>query len=149
MQCLIRGLHYLTRHFPNECYYWENPNTSTTRKVPFELTPDLYPYIIVNIGSGVSILLVNSATQFKRIGGTSVGGGTFLGLCSLLAGTKSFDEAIALAERGDSNRVDKLVRDIYGGDYTQFGLSGDTVASRYMYALLCSKHQSGMAQLMG
>ena len=131
MQCLIRGLHYLTRHFPDECYYWENPNQPSTRKVPFELTPDLYPYIIVNIGSGVSILLVNSATDFKRIGGTSVGGGTFLGLSALLAGTQSFEEAIALAEKGDSNRVDKLVRDIYGGDYAQFGLSGDVVASRY------------------
>ena len=132
MQCLIRGLHYLTRHFPNECYYWESPNEPTARKMPFELVPDLYPYIIVNIGSGVSILLVHSATEFKRVGGTSVGGGTFLGLSALLAGTESFDEAIALAEKGDSNRVDKLVRDIYGGDYTQLGLSGDLVASRYM-----------------
>ena len=66
------------------------------------------------------------------MGGTSVGGGTFLGLSALLAGTQSFDEAIALAEKGDSNRVDKLVRDIYGGDYTQLGLAGDLVASRYV-----------------
>ena len=82
---------------------------------------------------------MNSATDFQRIGGTSVGGGTFLGLCALLAGTESFEEAITLAEKGDSNRVDKLVRDIFGGDYTQFGLSGDVVAARYiiMIYLLC------------
>ena len=131
MTCLIRGLHYLSRHYPNECYYWENPNTPEAKKVPFQLGPDPYPYIIVNIGSGVSILRVESATTFKRIGGTSVGGGTFLGLCAMLAGTESFEDAIALAERGDSNRVDKLVKDIYGGDYTLLGLSGDVVASRY------------------
>lgn len=59
-----------------------------------------------------------------------VGGGTFLGLCAMLAGTDSFDKAIELAERGDSNRVDKLVQDIYGGSYDRFGLSGDVVASR-------------------
>jgi len=27
--------------------------------------------------------------------------------------------------------VDKLVKDIYGGDYGPFGLPGDLVASRY------------------
>ena len=68
--------------------------------------------------------------QFQRIGGTSVGGGTFTGLCSLLAGVDSFEEAIILAEGGDSSRVDKLVRDIYGGDYEKFNLRGDVVASR-------------------
>lgn len=59
-----------------------------------------------------------------------VGGGTFLGLCAMLTGTDSFEKAIELAERGDSNQVDKLVQDIYGGDYAKLGLSGDVVASR-------------------
>ena len=59
-----------------------------------------------------------------------MGGGTFTGLCSLLAGVDSFEEAILLAEEGDSSRVDKLVRDIYGGDYEKFNLRGDVVASR-------------------
>ena len=48
----------------------------------------------------------------------------------MLTGTDSFEEAIELAEKGDSNRVDKLVQDIYGRDYGKFGLSGDVVASR-------------------
>ena len=133
MQSLISGLHYLCCHCSDECYYWENPNSEQSRRVPFQLGPDPYPYIIVNIGSGVSILRVDSATQFKRIGGTSVGGGTFTGLCSLLAEANSFEEAITLAEKGDSHRVDKLVRDIYGGDYERYGLGGDIVASRYIH----------------
>jgi len=138
MSCLIRGLHYLCRHYPNECYYWKHPKVhNEARKVPFQLGPNPYPYIIVNIGSGVSILLVNSAKDFKRIGGTSVGGGTFVGLCSLLAGAKSFEEAISLAEKGDSTRVDKLVRDIYGGGYEKYGLGGDVVASRYAHCVSC------------
>ena len=73
MECLIRGVHFLTEHCPDECYYWKDPKTENTHKVPIHLWPNPYPYIIVNIGSGVSILLVESATSFHRIGGTSVG----------------------------------------------------------------------------
>lgn len=60
----------------------------------------------------------------------SLGGGTFLGLCSLLTGCESFEEALEMAAKGDSTQADKLVRDIYGGDYERFGLPGWAVASR-------------------
>jgi pantothenate kinase len=61
----------------------------------------------------------------------SLGGGTFLGLCCLLTGCQTYEEAIALAAKGDSSNVDKKVRDIYGGDYGRFGLDGDVVASSF------------------
>ena len=51
----------------------------------------------------------------------SLGGGTFFGLCCLLTGCTTFEEALEMASRGDSTKVDKLVRDIYGGDYERFG----------------------------
>lgn len=60
----------------------------------------------------------------------SLGGGTFLGLCCLLTGCESFEEALEMASKGDSTQADKLVRDIYGGDYERFGLPGWAVASR-------------------
>lgn len=60
----------------------------------------------------------------------SLGGGTFLGLCSLLTGCESFEEALEMASKGDSTQADRLVRDIYGGDYERFGLPGWAVASR-------------------
>lgn len=66
-----------------------------------------------------------------------MGGGTFLGLCCLLTGCNTFEEAIQLATKGDNRKVDKLVRDIYGGDYDRFGLTGDLVASRLV--TLCSE----------
>lgn len=47
---------------------------------------------------------------------------------------KSFiasDAAIQLATKGDHTKVDKLVRDIYGGDYERFGLPGSLVASSF------------------
>ena len=34
-----------------------------------------------------------------------------------------------MATRGDNTSVDKLVRDIYGGDYEKYCLSGELVAS--------------------
>ena len=132
--CLTRGIEYLNSHFPNECIYFANSNSSgfgATKQV-FDFQHPIYPYIITNIGSGVSILLVRSQKDITRIGGTSVGGGTFQGLCALLNGIDSFDKSLAMAERGDSTKVDKLVRDIYGGDYEKFGLSGDLVASRWV-----------------
>lgn len=92
-----------------------------------------YPYILVNIGSGVSVLLVTSEKDYKRVSGTSIGGGTFLGLCCLLTGCSTYEEAIELATRGDSTKVDKLVRDIYGGDYSRFNLPGHIVASSFGY----------------
>jgi len=60
----------------------------------------------------------------------SLGGGTFLGLCCLLTDCETFEDAITLASQGDSTSVDKLVKDIYGGDYQRFGLPGNIVASR-------------------
>ena len=53
-----------------------------------------------------------------------------MGLCCLLTECNTFEEAIELAEKGDSRKVDKLVKDIYGGDYDRFGLPGELVASR-------------------
>ena len=68
---------------------------------------------------------MRSPNDFQRVSGTSLGGGTFLGLCSLLTGCQTFDEALELADKGDSTNVDKLVRDIYGGDYSKFNLPGE------------------------
>nr|KAG5689035.1 hypothetical protein BaRGS_006431 [Batillaria attramentaria] len=99
-------------------------------KVPFDFR-DPYPYLVVNIGSGVSILAVHSPTNYKRVSGTSLGGGTFLGLCCLLTGCQTFEEAVELASTGDNHKVDRLVQDIYGGDYGRFNLKGDLVASSF------------------
>lgn len=128
---LIKGMQYVDAHNPTECYYWAQP---TDDKMCCKINYDLsnpYPFLIVNIGSGVSVLAVYGPNNYKRVSGTSIGGGTFLGLCCLLTGCNSFEEAIELAAGGDNTHVDKLVRDIYGGDYQRFGLPGDLVASSF------------------
>lgn len=92
---------------------------------------DIYPYLLVNIGSGVSMIKVSGPHAYQRVGGTSLGGGTLWGLLSLLTGARTFDEMLGMAERGDNTKVDMLVGDIYGTDYAKIGLKSTTIASSF------------------
>ncbi|XP_020776957.1 pantothenate kinase 1a isoform X1 [Boleophthalmus pectinirostris] len=145
LDCLIRGLLYVDHVGFNghpECYYFQNPlDTQNCVKRPCTLD-NLFPMLLVNIGSGVSILAVYSQDNYKRITGTSLGGGTFLGLCCLLTGCETFEEALEMASKGDSTNVDKLVKDIYGGDYERFGLQGSAVASSFGHMMCKEKRDS-------
>jgi len=87
------------------------------RRSSSDLRSSLFPFLLVNIGSGVSIVRVDGPTDFKRVSGTALGGGTYLGLCELLTHCGGFDAATKLAAMGDASTVNLLVRDIYGGDY--------------------------------
>ncbi|KAF8841899.1 fumble [Paxillus ammoniavirescens] len=89
------------------------------------------PCLLVNIGSGVSIIKVDADGTFERVSGTSLGGGTLWGLLSLLTPARTFDEMLALSEEGDNATVDMLVGDIYGTDYTKLGLKSTTIASSF------------------
>lgn len=93
-------------------------------------TPQL-PCLLVNIGSGVSIIKVDEDGSFERVSGTSLGGATLWGLLSLLTPATTFDEMLDLSERGDNAKVDMLVGDIYGQDYGKLGLKSTTIASSF------------------
>lgn len=96
-----------------------------------EARPDIYPYLLVNIGSGVSMIKVSGPREFQRVGGTHLGGGTFWGILSLLTGARTFDEMLSLAENGDNSGVDMLVGDIYGTGYRNIGLKSTAIASTF------------------
>ncbi|KAL7734484.1 hypothetical protein ACLKA6_010804 [Drosophila palustris] len=131
LDTLIKGILFADMHNSTECYYYENAREIVkSEKRAFNFSQP-FPFILVNVGSGVSILAVYGPDNYKRISGTSLGGGTFLGLCCLLTGCTTFEEAIQLATKGDNRKVDKLVKDIYGGDYNRFSLPGDLVASSF------------------
>jgi hypothetical protein len=65
---------------------WRRDVKEHTYKVtmPYEMfaTNELFPYLVVNIGSGVSILKVKSPGVFERVSGSSLGGGKKIS-CSL------------------------------------------------------------------
>ncbi|XP_029037853.1 4'-phosphopantetheine phosphatase [Osmia bicornis bicornis] len=129
MTCLIKGCNFLLKNISCEAFEFErhgNPEYKFQKA-----GPNIFPYMLVNIGSGVSILKVESDKVFERVGGTATGGGTFWGLGSLLTKRKGFDELLQLAERGDHRNVDMLVKDIYGGDYSSQGLPGDLIAASF------------------
>jgi type II pantothenate kinase len=93
-----------------------------------------YPYLIVTIGTGVSILRVDGPRKHERISGSTIGGGTYWGLIRLLTDVEDFDEAMRLANKGDPSKVDMMVGDIYGknsGALEKMGLSADLVASSF------------------
>lgn len=90
------------------------------------------PCLLVNIGSGVSIIKVDDFGKFERVSGTSLGGGTLWGLLSLLTEAESFDEMLELSEQGDNANVDMLVGDIYGSvGLNHLGLKSSTIASSF------------------
>lgn len=99
---------------------WQKDSKTYTKRVILSLPSvgNNLPFLVVNIGSGVSILKVTGPGKYERVSGTSLGGGTYWGLCRLLTKCSSFDEVLDLAENGDAGTVDMLVKDIYGGDCT-------------------------------
>jgi pantothenate kinase len=82
-------------------YWW-------SRKVKRDLvaTSDSYPYLLVMIGTGVSVLRVDGPRKHERISGSTIGGGTYWGLCRLLTDVEDFESVLNLAEKGDPSKVD-------------------------------------------
>jgi len=149
MECLIEGLKFITL-IPDEVYYFSDEliQTVSHRPLPsslerpspdppkygvsFESNPSpQLPCLLVNIGSGVSIIKVDEDGRFERVSGTSIGGGTLWGLLSILTPASTFDEMLELSERGDNSKVDMLVGDIYGQDYNKLGLKSTMIASTF------------------
>ncbi|KAH8149207.1 uncharacterized protein LAJ45_06746 [Morchella importuna] len=127
MECLIIGLDFFITEIPEEVFTYSEANPMAFAAP----RPDIYPYLLVNIGSGVSMVKVSGPQQYTRVSGSSLGGGTLWGLLSLLTQAKSFDEMLGMAECGDNTKVDMLVGDIYGGGYGKVGLKSSTIASSF------------------
>jgi len=73
LDCLIKGVLYIDSigfNGNSECYYFEHPtDTERCQKLPFNLE-NPYPLLLVNIGSGVSILAVYSKENYRWVTGT-------------------------------------------------------------------------------
>ncbi|CAB4264361.1 unnamed protein product [Prunus armeniaca] len=136
MDCLVAGSNFLLKAVHTEAFTYMDGQKEFVQ-IDHD---DLYPYMLVNIGSGVSMIKVDGPGKFERVSGTNVGGGTFWGLGRLLTKCKSFDELLELSHRGNNRVIDMLVGDIYGGmDYTKIGLSSTTIASSFGKAISDNK----------
>mmetsp|Transcript_11124 Transcript_11124/g.16061 ORF Transcript_11124/g.16061 Transcript_11124/m.16061 type:complete len:491 (-) Transcript_11124:61-1533(-) len=147
MDCLVRGLNFLLTKAQKEVYIFDHepllsaamsepaspsvfPDLENSRKF-VDASKDPFPYLLVNIGSGVSIIKVNGFEEYERVSGSSLGGGTFWGLSRLLTNCKTFDEVIELTKSGNNSKVDMLVGDIYGGEYGKVGLDASVIAASF------------------
>ncbi|KAI9501708.1 hypothetical protein GGI25_006247 [Coemansia spiralis] len=125
MASLTTGLNFLMREVADEVFaYSEDQPMRFVGAVD-----DIFPYMLVNIGSGVSIIKVTREGEFERISGTSLGGGTLWGLLHLLTGEQSFDQMLEMTKAGDNTRVDLMVGDIYGTNYDKIGLKATNIAA--------------------
>ncbi|KAL7599108.1 hypothetical protein Lser_V15G21444 [Lactuca serriola] len=80
IDCLVTGANFLLKAIRHEAF--------THREGHKEFVQidhnELYPYLLVNIGSGVSMMKVDGDRKFQQVNGTNVGGGTYWGLGKLL-----------------------------------------------------------------
>jgi len=122
-----------------------------SRKVQRDVVIDseTYPYLIVTIGTGVSILRVDGPRKHERISGSTIGGGTYWGLCRLLTNVESFEDVMKLAEDGDPSKVDLMIGDIYGKGsdaLEKLGLSANLVASSFGKLIAKQNPAEGLQQ---
>ena len=84
--------------------------------------------LIVSMGTGTAFVRAGQVGIY-HIGGSGVGGGTVLGLCSQMCGATSFKTVEELAAAGSLSKVDLNIKDISTGHIVT--LSPDTTASNF------------------
>ncbi|TVU12151.1 hypothetical protein EJB05_45781 [Eragrostis curvula] len=128
MDSVVSGANFLLQNIPGAAFTHMNG-----KRKPVNVSPNnLFPYLLVNIGSGVSVLKVTGNRKFERVTGTHIGGGTMFGLAKLLTGCKSYDEFLQLSQKGDNFVLDLIVKDICGELVCQKqGLSTSTLAASF------------------
>eukprot|EP01105_Mastigella_eilhardi_P015311 TRINITY_DN3497_c0_g1_i3.p1 TRINITY_DN3497_c0_g1~~TRINITY_DN3497_c0_g1_i3.p1 ORF type:complete len:385 (-),score=134.33 TRINITY_DN3497_c0_g1_i3:92-1246(-) len=131
MRCLIKGLTFLLENADNEIFEFYSPSDAgwPTKRFISTRDQDLFPFLITNIGSGVSILKV-TAEGAQRISGSALGGATFWSLVKLLTRFRNFETTLSLIlTDGDNKNVDLLVSDFYSADKTPAALKPSVIAS--------------------
>lgn len=126
IESIMAGLVLLASH-TNSVFRFD---LASRQRVPVDVSRDLYPFLVVNIGSGVSILKAKSASSFVRVTGTCIGGGTVLGLARLLFHAKSFRQVVRLSERG-TDALDLKVADLCGDAAGSRCIAPDALASSF------------------
>ena len=134
MKCLVKGINFLLHNHENEAFSLEPSDDMTAEPVIKYMSVKgniPFPYLLVNVGSGVSFLKITGDDEFERVSGSSVGGGTFWGLTRLLTSYTSFDQVIEACKPngGDNRSVDAIVEDIYGPGENPIGLDPTVTAS--------------------
>jgi len=112
MDAIAGGFSFLVRRV-NSAFLFDS-QTLTRTPVPPEEVAAPFPLLLVNIGSGVSMILIKGPGDYRRVQGSPIGGGTVVGLGKALFQAKSFEEIMELSMSGDSSKVDLSVGELLG-----------------------------------
>lgn len=110
---LVQGTSFLLRNIEAESFTY---SFDESQEYEFKTLNDetMYPYLLINIRTGVSVVLVEGENKFKRLGGSSIGGGSFLGLSEIITGISDIEEMMDRAMQGTPDEFDIFIKDIYG-----------------------------------
>ena len=112
IEAISIGFSFLVRR-PDSAFIFQSAS-NPRRSVPLLEVADPFPLLLVNVGSGVSMLKIYGPGKYQRVQGSPIGGGTVLGLGRALFGATSFDEIMELSMQGDSSSVDLSVGELIG-----------------------------------
>lgn len=84
--------------------------------------------VVVSMGTGTAFVKADQ-NNVIHLGGTGVGGGTLLGLSSLMLNIRKFDDLIEMAKGGSLSNVDLFIADI--SKDLIVGLPPETTASNF------------------
>lgn len=88
--------------------------------------------MLVNLRSGATFHVVESATSFRRVLGTTIGSSFAVGILRYLDMFSDPTEMCESARQGDSSKIDMSVGDIYGSQaYEGIGLGKNMIASSF------------------
>lgn len=142
METIISAIDFQNTH-SNDCFYslphkdirniYELGNIKSDPKeqVYYSVKENFYPYLLVNLRSGASFIRVDSKTEYKRVIGTSIGAGTFVGISKMLWKSDDLTKSLFAGLKGDSRNIDMSVGDIYGKAYDKIGLPPEVIASSF------------------
>lgn len=103
LDSLVAGMQFILNTVVGECYTYRPSTLDTINvdewaiKVQREESSNetkKYPYLVVIIGTGVSVLRVDGPRKYERVSGSTIGGGTFFGLIRLLTDADQFDDGV-------------------------------------------------------
>ena len=145
VEAIAKGFSFLVRRL-NSAFIFASEDRSWTPVPPEEVLAP-FPLLLVNIGSGVSMIKLEGPDQYERVQGSAIGGGTVLGLGKALFGAKSFEEIMDLSMQGNSGNVDISVGELIGAPPTDDLWNFNTLASSLTKLLTLDKSAVSRADL--
>ncbi|CAI2356820.1 unnamed protein product [Caenorhabditis sp. 36 PRJEB53466] len=127
---LVKGTCFLLRNIEAESFTYSFDESQTYEFQTLN-NGSMYPFLLINIRTGVSVVLVEDENKFKRLGGSSIGGGSFLGLSELITGVSDIEEMMERALQGNPEEFDIFIKDIYGNHASNFGMDPHLLAASF------------------